>query len=120
MLNLFYEDTGIVIEPTQKVAAPELEYLLKAFNLMSRLTDEALANYLHFRMVLVMLDQSDSIVFKNYVKEFGLDVTGSVMEPPRNIACTTKTEKIFPFVVGHEYIQKINRTNDDFSKVTQI
>lgn len=118
LLNLFFENTGIRLYPSQQVDV-DAPYFLNAIERITILSKEDLANYLHFKMAMTMMKQSGSKTFENYFQEFQQGLIGTTKKPPREQICVNLAKKKFPHALGYVYVKKHNKIYDQ-NRFTQV
>lgn len=110
--NISHVKEPIVIDP---------DYLFKLGKYLSQfVTDEELANFLHFRMVLKMIPLTGHKYLNALLEDFGKSVSGVETIPDRNMVCALETQQKFFQAVGKAYVNTRGSTEIEFEMIRSM
>ncbi len=119
-LRSLYENTDIWIDDDQPIVVTDPVYFLKLSKLITTIRQDALANFLHFRMILEMIPRSDNTNLKALLDKFESGISGTTGAEERTTFCAQVTQDKFLFAVGQAYVNSRQGVESKFTEVNRM
>lgn len=112
-----YEDVGVEIDDSVHLFVLDIEYVLDTSLQLHQLSDESIANFLHFVMTYEMASLDTGNLRRFYEAWWNALHYTERSRPPKLRECSEETQDKFKFVVTHELVKQKYNNMDQFRDV---